>query len=617
MATMDLRSGPSWRARAAVRPLAFFGLVYLATWLWIGPELIYYGFWISTAFPVFSTDRAFLQERLAFPGGAVDWLAALLCQSFHSAWLGAAVITAGAALLVLAAYAYLASLARRRPTFLHYVPALMVLLLFARYVNALPAAVALLTVAALAGAYARIPANKSWARGALFVALGATAYYLAGGAFLVFGALCTLYEISSRKWLTGAVCLAATAAVPYVAGAYVFHVRPLDSWWRLLPVHPESDVGQPAAVALLFASLPAVAAAVVLRPHGWPARERGRAWQRALGRVAPLAPIGPFALAAVILAVSYSPTLRSLYRIEYCSCHGMWAKLLQEAHRLPAAEHNLFVKWDVNRALFHTRRLPSEMFSYPQHPLGLAPGYTAFTELNMKFVGWSKLAGIMADLGQLNEAERLTYEVMELSGDRPAYLRLVSMIETAKGERDAARILLGALRTDPVNARYARQGLRRLKDESMAGADPEVQRMRSVMLKEDGLGRQPFETMMLQLLDANPHNRMAFEYLMAHYLLNRDLDGLARNIHRLSDLDYAEIPRHYEEALVLYGATMGWTPRVPGRMISPETVRRFEEFRRILTGHGRDVAGARRELAGAFGNSYFFYATFGSSGEGR
>ena len=42
------------------------------------------------------------------------------------------------------------------------------------------------------------------------------------------------------------------------------------------------------------------------------------------------------------------------------------------------------------------------------------------------------------------------------------------------------------------------------------------------------------------------------DYLLMGYLLDRDLDGFARNIGKYYKLDSAAIPRHYREALVLY-----------------------------------------------------------------
>ncbi|RKY09696.1 MAG: hypothetical protein DRP66_01520 [Planctomycetota bacterium] len=63
--------------------------------------------------------------------------------------------------------------------------------------------------------------------------------------------------------------------------------------------------------------------------------------------------------------------------------------------------------------------------------------------------------------------------------------------------------------------------------------------------------------MLLDLLEANPNNPMVPEYLMVVYLLAHNLDKLAANLHRLDDVGYDHIPRHWEEAILVYGSRLG------------------------------------------------------------
>lgn len=43
--------------------------------------------------------------------------------------------------------------------------------------------------------------------------------------------------------------------------------------------------------------------------------------------------------------------------------------------------------------------------------------------------------------------------------------------------------------------------------------------------------------------------RMTFEYLMAHYLLNGELDKFIENLHYLDDFGYERISRHCQEGI--------------------------------------------------------------------
>jgi hypothetical protein len=109
------------------------------------------------------------------------------------------------------------------------------------------------------------------------------------------------------------------------------------------------------------------------------------------------------------------------------------------------------------------------------------------------------------------------------------------------------------------------------------------------------------------LLEQNKLNRMAFEYLMALYLLRGQLDKFSQNFHRLDDFGYAEVPRLYEEALLLYVVRAQEPFDLRGREISPASRRRFEAFNEVLNRHRKDFRAAYGELARDFADTYFFY----------
>jgi len=113
--------------------------------------------------------------------------------------------------------------------------------------------------------------------------------------------------------------------------------------------------------------------------------------------------------------------------------------------------------------------------------------------------------------------------------------------------------------------------------------------------------------MFLSLLKANRRNRMAFEYLMAYYLLACRPDKVAQNISRLDDFEYRGIPRHYEEAILMQTAITGKTVDLHGRTIRPETMQRFEYFRRIIARHGADATSAMIEAAEDHRDTYCWY----------
>jgi hypothetical protein len=192
-------------------------------------------------------------------------------------------------------------------------------------------------------------------------------------------------------------------------------------------------------------------------------------------------------------------------------------------------------------------------------------------------------------------------------------LRRLAMINIVKEQVPAARGYLLALDKDLVYGRWARECLSRLSADPRSAGDEEVRRIRSLMPVKDDVRAVSVEVLLEQCLEANKRNRMAFEYLMGYLLLNRRLEEVVRNIARLSDFDYARIPRSYEEAILIYQVATRSQVDLHGRSISPQTLERFRGFYQILNSYLDNPAGARQALKD-YGDTYFYYWMFGPGG---
>ena len=105
----------------------------------------------------------------------------------------------------------------------------------------------------------------------------------------------------------------------------------------------------------------------------------------------------------------------------------------------------------------------------------------------------------------------------------------------------------------------------RLLEKMNMRTDLEIVRLRAMRVDRDSTAAFfDQETMLRALLESNRHNRMAFEYLMAWYLLHRQLGGVVKWVERLGDFDYSEVPRLYQEALLIYAYGTGKPLQLPG-----------------------------------------------------
>lgn len=203
------------------RDVVFFSLFYTYLWRVVELHLLFHGAGQITHFPSFYTTWDFFVQHASVPGGPANYLAAFLSQLFHDSWLGALVVTIQAWTLGLCITRMLRAATQRSWWPIRYVPALLLLAVYSRYQYFFPTTVALSLALALACVYERISRqrNQAWAL-ASFLTLSLICYHAAAGAALLFGLICSIYQLSqeSRRRLS-LVYAPVTAARPISWGS--------------------------------------------------------------------------------------------------------------------------------------------------------------------------------------------------------------------------------------------------------------------------------------------------------------------------------------------------------------------------------------------------------------
>lgn len=248
------------------------------------------------------------------------------------------------------------------------------------------------------------------------------------------------------------------------------------------------------------------------------------------------------------------------------------------------------------------------MFSRQQNPLSLLylKRYDIFLMVQQ--------ADFFYDLGAVNESELQLVELFEVYGQRPEILKKLAVLKLAKNDINTARVYLGALSKTLFYSGWAKDYLKKLEADPVLSTDTEVQRLRSLMPKKDNtLYGYLIEDMLIDLLQKNRTNKMAFEYLMAQYLFQFDLDKLVQNLPRLDDFNYRQIPRHYEEAILVYMSFTKKQPDLKGRTISAETQKRFTAFLQMVNNPMITFS----QLQQNFGDTYEFFYYADKTGESK
>jgi hypothetical protein len=619
-------------AGTAALSLLFFVLYYLYLWLVVDLRLIYHGGGAVKNFPVFYLGWGFFREYAFWPGGLVEYAGNFLGQFFYIGWAGALVATVQAWLLWLWTGSILKMAIGRRLGLVCFVLPILLLALYARYGYPLGVAMDLLVTLGFMNLYMRAASKRRPADLPVFAALSIILYAITGGAYVLFVVVCGIYELFlRRRAVLGTAFLLLGAIIAYILSEAVFKISIVDTFNDFRSAAYEGTTIKLPVIYALYLVLPAVLAGSALveqlrkswavltgqpRPVTRTAKDDKKSEQIRFARlkafftkaaVETLASLVAIAAGVLVAFFYHNPRLKMEIAANYYSCNNMWDEVLKVAAKCPQSK---FISHAANRALYHTGRLTQEMFTYGQQPDGLMLSNETANPL-----GWWRLFDTYIDLGHINMAEASLVLLMDAYGERPVFLKRLVLVNMVKGNVPAAKVCLGALSRTLFDASWARGYLGKIERDPNSSEDKEIQQLRTLMPEIDRDFAALDESIFLDLLDKNKHNRMAFEYLMAYYLLTNRLEQFAGNLEHLNDFDYAGIPRVYEEAILFYEYTAKKNVEVPGRTISTESRKRFNNFLMARGGwSGADKNALFKKLAKDYGDSYFFYSVYRRSG---
>jgi tetratricopeptide (TPR) repeat protein len=617
----------SARAPVPVAGIVFFSFLFLFVWLRVDPVINYHypGFYRYDSVEVY--PAWFLTDTPAWPGKTVERLASLLTPAFAGNLGGAAVITLIAFLLC---WSFGLVLSRNGAKYTHglrYVPAAIMLLQYWYQFNPLPASIAFIIAFSFVWFYQVRSGPNPVRRCAIFVIFAIHVLAFAAKAYLVFSLLCIIHEFAVKRNKT--VALAETAMaflLPAVlCGLFFPHyawTKALSFFLPLLPQSASFTALLPFLFWIVFPGIPIVALFDKRFVKTAAVFEWGklRAVSSALhGMYRGMLP-GLLLGLSTLLVIRYNHDPAVLARSNAAMNHAMltqnWGRLLDEAKKIPVRSLDDPQIHLVDRALYHTGRLLTDLFRYPQskNTLLLFPfssSVNALAPVN-RFGALVWGGRTFYELGSVNNAEHCALEALA-EFYYPQGLQLLSMIYAVKGMPEAARTCLNALYKDPGYRRWAGRRLDLLEADPSLSQLPEVGDTRAILLKREFIqtGIPPLSA----LVRENPQNRMAFEYLIAWNLIQRSLDSLVNYIPAFRGMGYQNLPLLYEEALILYAALTEKKPDLNGYALSSEATASFETFYTIFYEKYRGRTDlAQDELARSSGDSFYFYYLYGFSG---
>ena len=230
-----------------------------------------------------------------------------------------------------------------------------------------------------------------------------------------------------------------------------------------------------------------------------------------------------FLLVAVVMGVivwkNANFKAEKVMKYDFMACHQQWNRIF-ETICLEKPNNQIGVTVQ-NLALAMQGKLLDRLFDFNQNGIqGLLP--------DVKEDATSPLptAEAFYQLGMINVAQRTVFEAQEATLDFQksgrCYKRL-AQTNLINGQYEVARKYLMALQKTLFYCDWANETLPLLGNEKAIASHPEYGRLRQWTYKDDNYFSDHVTPEMLEnLYSRNPDNRMAYQYLLAYYMLTGD-----------------------------------------------------------------------------------------------
>jgi len=279
---------------------------------------------------------------------------------------------------------------------------------------------------------------------------------------------------------------------------------------------------------------------------------------------------------------------------------GNWAAVIRRAESDQASDPVSITA--VNLALAETGQLSSRMFRFDQHEDGLfipyvRKGMTPFMASEPFFY-----------LGLYNFSQMFAIETIESTVDAKLPSRSVrraAEIWFLNGRYEVAGKYFNLLKNTVFYRKWAERYLDIMNGTGRNPSDADFSDKKKIMLKHDFYyNYEQMDAAMKYLIVSDPENKMAFEYLMAYYLLRKDFDGFLQNLGLLKQMNYPDVPRVYQEAVAYVLTRLSEPPAGLREMITDTSVDdNLRAYANMYSSARLDTMKIKRE----FGKTYWYY----------
>ncbi len=310
-----------------------------------------------------------------------------------------------------------------------------------------------------------------------------------------------------------------------------------------------------------------------------------------------------FSSTLIMLIAGFNSQTARVINLEKLVFEEKWDDAIKYQEKYPS--ENMIGQYFYNIALSETDQLCDRLF-YGRQDFGTG---SLMLEWSSEHLNWGAYS--FYTTGLINEAQRWAYEEMVVYGRRPQNLQLLIKTSLIDGNYRMAGKYTGILRRTLFYRKRAREYEKMTGDTSVIRSHPELlNKMRILPRSEFFVSLESPQDNLPMLVESNRNNKAAFEYLMSWLLLEKNVELIVNNIRMMKGMGFTRIPRHIEEAIMIYYNSQRVMPDLGGLEISSETRARFSQYFAAYVGARQNPALLKQKMQKQFGNTFWYYFHF-------
>lgn len=305
-------------------------------------------------------------------------------------------------------------------------------------------------------------------------------------------------------------------------------------------------------------------------------------------------------LAIFTLSFTIDIEKRTQILVSFYNANGDWANVIKTAERIK--EYDLFTNVEYNKALANTGKLAENIFNYKQ----MAGSSGLFVDGAVTSDVLFLCSDQYYDLGFMHESEHWTFEAQTIFPNSPRLMKRLVQINLVNRNYKLAEKFLHRLDENMLYHDWVAKYQKYINDTSLVAKDPEFSLKRKCEPIEV-FTTSSYKQKLVKLLEANPSNRMAYEYLLCSLLLDGDLGSFVSTIRENKIFPKYPLPRSWAEAIILYYYISGKSPASEDIISTKQSQQQFLSFIKAMKPFGNNWPLAQQSLQKEYGTTYWYY----------